>query len=187
MLWLPFDTADDIVYDSGIPKEEAMKKCTKCGEVKELGEFNKQKGNPDGLNYKCRECLRADKKKWREANPDKVKQSRRKWKGKNKDKVKTESRRHQRVKTLRKADVSSRHTYLVSDGEFVKIGVFTEGKLRRRLIVLQTGNPRKLKVLATSASNIEKLCHYEFEDLKVLNEWFRLDLRLITFFTENAV
>ncbi len=164
-----------------------MKKCSKCGEVKPLEEFNKQKRNPDGLNYDCKICLRASKKLWREANPDKVMASRRKWKSNNKDKVKSDARKHERAKTLMKADVSNKHTYLVSDGEFVKIGVFTEGKLKQRLLTLQNGNPRKLKVLATSASNIEKLCHYEFEDLNVLNEWFRLDLKLITFFTEQSV
>ena len=84
------------------------------------------------------------------------------------------------------ATKSRKHTYLVTDGEFVKIGTFSAGKLDSRLPTLQTGNPRKLKVLATSASNIERLCHYEFEDLNVLNEWFKFDLKIVHFVTEHA-
>ena len=164
-----------------------MKKCSKCGEEKPLDEFNKQKRNPDGLNYNCKECLRADKKRWREANKDKIRRSRKKWNDANRDSRNLYNREHHRRNTLQKASLSDRHTYLVSDGEFIKIGVFTAGKLSQRVQMLQNGNPRKLKVLATSASNIEKLCHYEFEDLNVLNEWFKMDLRLITFFTEQAV
>ena len=33
-----------------------MKRCTKCSEIKLLTEFNKDKTNKDGLQYKCKEC-----------------------------------------------------------------------------------------------------------------------------------
>ena len=93
-------------------------------------------------------------------------------------------RKNHRRYTLESAP--DKPTYLITDGEFLKVGVY-KGSLKTRLQGLQNGNPRKLKVLATSESNIEKLCHYEFEHLNVLNEWFKFDLKLITFFTENAV
>ena len=164
-----------------------MKKCSKCGEEKPLDEFIKNKRNPDGLEYKCKICLRAYRKRWRDANQDKVRRYHKKYDEANRDSRNLRDRERRRRSTLKNSTSSDKHTYLVSDGEFIKIGVYTHGKLRRRIRELQSGNPSKLKVLATSASNIEKLCHYEFEDLNVLNEWFKLDLRLITFFTEQAV
>lgn len=33
-----------------------MKTCTKCGQEKDLKEFHKDKHNPDGLTYACKEC-----------------------------------------------------------------------------------------------------------------------------------
>ncbi len=35
-----------------------MKKCSKCQEQKELSEFNKNKGNKDGLHHQCKKCKR---------------------------------------------------------------------------------------------------------------------------------
>ena len=159
-----------------------IKKCTRCGEEKGLDEFSRNKRFKDGFQYNCNKCRAIDRKKWRSENPEKVKESKRKWRENNPEKASV----HQKKKILDKASVSTKHTYLLTDGESIKIGTFTEGKIERRLSMLQTGNPRKLKVLATSANNIEKLCHYEFEHLNVLNEWFKMDLELITFFTENA-
>lgn len=42
------------------------KACTKCGEVKELGEFHKDKGSPDGKKWECRECESSRQKKYRQ-------------------------------------------------------------------------------------------------------------------------
>ena len=33
-----------------------MKKCTKCGKEKDLEMFHKDKHNPDGFTYACKEC-----------------------------------------------------------------------------------------------------------------------------------
>lgn len=49
-----------------MPKE---KKCTKCGEVKGLECFSKHKGNPDGLQYSCKECSNRSSKTYRQDNP----------------------------------------------------------------------------------------------------------------------
>lgn len=175
------------------------KKCSKCGDVKESEEFAKRSSAKDGLDSQCKGCHKlyrdnADAKKkqglrnkaWRRNNPEKVAECQRKWRENNADKRREQLKRSHRRKMLAEAELSDKHTYLVSDGEFIKIGVFTKGQLEGRLSSLQTGNPRKLTALATSSSNIEKLCHYEFEHLNVLNEWFKLDLEIITFFTENA-
>ncbi len=87
MLWLPFDTADDIVYDSGIPKEEAMKKCTKCGEVKELGEYHKRKESSDGRKSACADCMTRLNRLWHKKNPEKHNERTRRYRHNNRERV----------------------------------------------------------------------------------------------------
>lgn len=70
------------------------KKCSKCGEIKNVSEFHKNKGKKDGLQYKCKLCsniqvrdwrsknynhARSYEKKWRKNNPEKNRQKKRKW------------------------------------------------------------------------------------------------------------
>lgn len=45
------------------PVPDGYKKCSRCDETKPKSEFNKGKGK-DGLMYHCRECNRAEKKKY---------------------------------------------------------------------------------------------------------------------------
>jgi hypothetical protein len=47
-----------------------MKQCTKCGQLKELTEFNKQKASKDGLKTICKSCKKISNKNYREHNPD---------------------------------------------------------------------------------------------------------------------
>ena len=47
-----------------------MKKCTKCGEIKELSEFTKKKSRKDGLNSSCKTCSRATTKSHYERNKE---------------------------------------------------------------------------------------------------------------------
>ena len=49
-----------------------MKACKKCGETKALSEFNAYKRNKDGLQPKCRACEKAYKKKYNEANRERI-------------------------------------------------------------------------------------------------------------------
>ncbi len=44
------------------------KKCSKCHEVKPLSEFNFNRRNKDGLDYKCRVCAAAEQREWRKKN-----------------------------------------------------------------------------------------------------------------------
>ena len=47
-----------------------MKKCTKCGEFKELSAFYKHPGMKDGLLNKCKECTKKDVKENRKNNAE---------------------------------------------------------------------------------------------------------------------
>ena len=44
------------------------KKCTKCGEIKDESEFNKNRGAKDGLFSWCRKCANAQSRKWYKEN-----------------------------------------------------------------------------------------------------------------------
>jgi hypothetical protein len=48
-----------------------MKTCTKCGLDKSLSEFAKDKYNPDGLTYSCKQCRNTHYNNYYEKNPDK--------------------------------------------------------------------------------------------------------------------
>lgn len=45
-----------------------MKACRKCGEVKSLDQFSKNRTAPDGLQYRCKPCARQDTAKWQREN-----------------------------------------------------------------------------------------------------------------------
>jgi len=51
-----------------------MKKCYKCGLIKELAQFNKNKSKKDGLATECKICKKLQDKKYREENSDYYKQ-----------------------------------------------------------------------------------------------------------------
>ena len=53
------------------------KKCSKCGEVKGLGQFPKHKGRKDGLDGRCKQCAIAAARAYREANLEVVREKER--------------------------------------------------------------------------------------------------------------
>lgn len=70
-----------------------QKKCSKCGEVKPLDEFCKDRWNKDGRKSNCRECAKAMTRKWRKANPEKTREQNRRWRAANPEKCKVIVRR----------------------------------------------------------------------------------------------
>lgn len=57
------------------------KRCSDCKEVKPLTEFHKRKPSPDGLAYRCRNCVKKALVEWRAKNPGAFKA----WSEKNKE------------------------------------------------------------------------------------------------------
>ena len=65
-----------------------MKKtCTKCGELKDLEEFVKDKKCKDGHTHCCEECKANQKKIYRSKNKEKITKQRRLYRSKNKKKL----------------------------------------------------------------------------------------------------
>ncbi len=78
--------------------------------------------------------------------------------------------------------------YLVTDGEFTKIGA-TSYNVNKRLNELQTGNARKLHLMGyyyvANKISSEKLLHEIFKEKQVLGEWFNLSKEDIDFILSN--
>jgi len=68
--------------------------------------------------------------------------------------------------------------YLISDGEYTKIGATTYDVEKRRN-ELQTGNAKKLDILGSYNAQrriaTERMLHKRYADKNVLGEWFRLE------------
>ena len=71
------------------------------------------------------------------------------------------------------------YLYVITDGEFQKIGTATNPHTRVK--ELQTGNPRKLHVLKTfeheNAQKLERAFHYLMDSGRQQGEWFKMTER----------
>ena len=63
-----------------------MKKCSKCGELKELSEFNKKIVSKDGHRSECRKCHNEANRKWTHDNMDRCVKNANNWKVNNTEK-----------------------------------------------------------------------------------------------------
>ena len=94
----------------------------------------------------------------------------------------TDNREDDRYLTARLEEwLGEELVYFISCGDFVKIGVSVDPN--KRLQNLQTANPFKLKLLATTRGGyfLESHLHTQFEFLHHRNEWFRLEGELKTY------
>lgn len=73
---------------------ESMKKCPKCGEVKPLSEYHKNKNRKDGLQVWCKSCRCVMDRKYRKANSEKIVKQQREWYMANSEKVAKQCRKY---------------------------------------------------------------------------------------------
>ena len=66
------------------------KKCTKCGDVKDVGEFNKRKTTSDGLRYICKQCARE----YRQSNKEQISERNREYHQVNKEQISERKREY---------------------------------------------------------------------------------------------
>lgn len=69
----------------GVP--EGYKRCSKCGEVKEVGEFGKDNRRGDSKQSFCKPCEAERMRLWRKNNIEKKKNDNEKYQTKNKEKL----------------------------------------------------------------------------------------------------
>jgi hypothetical protein len=69
------------------------------------------------------------------------------------------------------------YVYLLTDGEFYKIGV-TRGSIEKRIKKLQTGNPYCIDIVdyyeTENPFKMEQMLHNRHKHQRVNNEWFSL-------------
>ena len=70
------------------------KTCTKCGVVKPLDDFHRDKRSPDGRRSDCKECVREYKRRYLEENRDKERERNRRYHEENRDKVRERKHRY---------------------------------------------------------------------------------------------
>lgn len=80
-----------------------MKKCNKCGLVKDESEFGKNKRSKDGLHFICKTCKSEQDKAWNSHNREKRSEASKQWRKENPDKVEAQvEARKQFLITLKK-------------------------------------------------------------------------------------
>lgn len=71
-----------------------MRNCKKCGELKSLTDFPKNKQSRDGYELSCKACKRLLQKEWEVANQDRCKAARQRWASKHPERDKESKRKH---------------------------------------------------------------------------------------------
>ena len=81
------------------------------------------------------------------------------------------------------------YVYLLTDGEFFKIGV-TRGSIEKRIKKLQTGNPDHIAIvnyhLTEYPFKLESALHARHAHQRINNEWFDLSLNDVTSFKQEC-
>ncbi|AZF89935.1 hypothetical protein [Methanosarcina virus MetMV] len=62
------------------------KRCKKCGALKPLDEFYRDKRTKNGHLFCCKACAKEQARKWRSENPERVRKNKRRWKAENPEK-----------------------------------------------------------------------------------------------------
>ena len=71
-----------------------MKRCTKCGEIKPVSEFHRNKSRKDGLQEWCKACKAKRAYKYRDRNREKVIEYKRKYREINREKANEYQRKY---------------------------------------------------------------------------------------------
>ena len=87
-----------------------MKYCTGCEQTKELTEFYKDSQKRDGLQSRCKVCIKAYKKKWYQNNREKHNAKSKKWQQNNREKRNASAKKWQQ-NNREKHNASARKYY----------------------------------------------------------------------------
>jgi hypothetical protein len=74
-----------------------MKTCSKCKASKELVCFGKNKSRSDGFTHYCKECFAEKKRKYRQANAEKLAEKNRKYRQANAEKIAERERKYRQA------------------------------------------------------------------------------------------
>ena len=105
-----------------------MKKCTKCGETKELSEFNKTKNTASGVHSCCKCC----NKKWREENKEDTKIKQKEYREDNKEKIKIKQKEY-REDNKEKIKINRKEYYQNNKEKFKRYRENNKEKINERM------------------------------------------------------
>ena len=83
-----------------------QKRCTKCGEVKALSEFQKDRTRKDGHRFYCKVCASKKARELQQANPERGKEIKRKWYQANQERCKENAREQYQANSGRKKEAN---------------------------------------------------------------------------------
>lgn len=86
-----------------------FKRCNKCGEMKLIGDFYKDKKNSDGRNFWCKECVRKHQAKHYRKNAERIRAVSAKYRKENPEKAKSCVKKWRKRNRFRFALTQSRH------------------------------------------------------------------------------
>lgn len=89
---------------------QGFKRCTKCGSVKALGDYHRDKTKADGRHSQCKGCVREAQRHYREANLEQERDRVRHWRKENHEKER-EAQRRRRKENPEKAREKYRRWY----------------------------------------------------------------------------
>jgi len=125
-----------------------MKKCSKCGATKPMGEFYKDKQSKDGCRGDCKECQKARSAAWRAENPERHKKKLRDWYRKNVERAK-EYQRRRRIEQPEEKRAELRRWYLnnteKAKADAKKWSMNNQHRVIKNLKRWQAKNPDKVK------------------------------------------
>jgi len=155
------------------------KKCNKCGEVKDLGEFNKDSRDRNKLWRYCKKCHYKQHKIWINNNPEKVKGYRRKWKKNNPEKFKRwENNNPEKVKGYKRKWYEKNIEFVKKSSKLWAINNPEKNKECKKKWVIN--NPEKVK--EWKKNNPEKMKTFQRRSYKKQMSTFkgRLDATMKT-------
>ena len=87
-----------------------VKCCSGCGVVKSLDDYYRNRNNPDGREYRCKECANSASRRYYEENRNNLLEYQRRYQEENRDKVR-EYQRWYREENIDKERESNRRYY----------------------------------------------------------------------------
>lgn len=174
-----------------------MKKCSKCGELKPLSEFQKDKSRKDGYCYRCKECVNSDKhkkayaKEYRENHKEYFKEKHAEYRERNREKERERSKQY-RLKNPEKTKeyyiknrdriLKYNHEYTQSDHgkRVIKArrktdkykGLKTYSRMKRRNKYLSGDKTITLEKLYERDNGVCKICGglCDYNDYEIIND-----------------
>ena len=90
--------------------------CRKCGQEKPLSEFVKDKTCALGYSHTCKQCNAERNRKWRAANPEKIREYKRKRYAANPEKVREYKRKRYAANPEKVLEYNRKWREILSDG-----------------------------------------------------------------------